>query len=163
MCVLSTCTCTCICIVHELVYTCTCTHIYLNLLQVCLTWPAVGNLTIGWKPEGPGRDVEEHINRLTTLVAAFFSAVVGGEVNGRDVIWPTVSLDGENAGKRDLQPDSTCSFRFLRATTSEQDAQVRSSAPNTFMTTFDAAGYEDSVILWNCLQEGHVNVSRSLL
>ena len=102
----------------------------------------MGNFTTGCMPEGPGKDVEEHNSRLTTLVAALFSAVVGGEVSGRDVIWPTISLDGENADRDTLHPESMCVFRFLRATTSEQDgtSHVRSSAPKIFIGTFDAAG-----------------------
>ena len=71
----------------------------------------MGNFTTGCMPEGPGKDVEEHNSRLTTLVAALFSAVVGGEV----------SLDGKNADRDTLHPESMCVFRFLRATTSEQD------------------------------------------
>ena len=55
------------------------------------------------KPDVPGWDVE-HISHLTTLVAAFLSAVVGGEESGHDVIWPTVNLDGENVGRMCLQP-----------------------------------------------------------
>ena len=77
----------------------------------------MGNFTKVCRPEGPGSDEEEHKSRLTTLVVAFCSAFVGGDVSGRDVIWPTVNFDGENVGRACLQPESTCAFKFLRATT----------------------------------------------
>lgn len=72
-------------------------------MQVYLTWPAVGKFTTpDW--EGPAGD---YMSRFTTLVVAFLSAVVGGNVSDLDAIWPIVSFDGENVGRAGLHPDST--------------------------------------------------------
>ena len=102
----------------------------------------MGNFTKVCRPEGPGSDEEEHRSRLTTLVVAFCSAFVGGDVSGRDVIWPTVNFDGENVGRACLQPESTCAFKFLRATTwvHVDTSHARRRSPRTFITTADALG-----------------------
>ena len=50
------------------------------------------------------------------FVATLVSALVGGEVSGRDVICATVILEGLNVGKANLQPESMCAFKFFRAT-----------------------------------------------
>ena len=42
------------------------------------------------------------------FVATLVSALVGGEVSGRDVICATVILEGLNVGKANLQPESMC-------------------------------------------------------
>ena len=39
------------------------------------------------------------------FVATLVSALVGGEVSGRDVICATVILEGLNVGKANLQPN----------------------------------------------------------
>ena len=76
-----------------------------------------------------------------------------------------MSLDGENVGVVSLQPDITCSLRFFRATSVEQDGEshVRRSSPRIFKSTSDAAGYDASVMMWTSLQEVHEKESISLL
>ena len=58
-----------------------------------LTCPAVGNLTTFCNRVASPFVVA--IILFTTLVAAFLSAVVGGDVSGRERICPSVKFDGE--------------------------------------------------------------------
>ena len=83
---------------------------------------------------------------FTTVVATFFSAVVGGEVSGLARIWLTVILEGENVGTLQMHPEATCFFKFFRATTSMQLGFSHRS-PRTFTTTSLASGKVEAQIL----------------
>ena len=99
-----------------------------------------------------------------TLAAALCSVHVGTDWIGHDSICPTVSLEGENAGKVLLmQPDCRWSRRCSRDTTAEHAgfSHCSSSPPRTFSTTSDTLVNVVAVTGCMSLQEGHCMSSSS--
>ena len=127
------------------------------MCTLILTWPAVGNFTMSPVVRDPVPSGDEPISLFTTLVAAFLSAVVGGDVSGRARICPTVSFEGENVCISCVHPNSMCFRRFFSATTSVHPilSYVTSRSPSTFITTSVASGNDVVFISCVSLQEGH--------
>ena len=117
-----------------------------------LTCPAVGNLTTFCNRVASPSVVA--IILFTTLVATFLSAVVGGDVSGRERICPSVNFDGEKVCISCMQPEVVCFLRFFGATTSVQSgfSHFTSKSPSMFITIFVASGNDVSVTSWTTLQ-----------
>jgi hypothetical protein len=65
---------------------------------------------------------------MTTDVATFFSVAVGGAFVGRQIIWPTVSLDGDVAVRLSVQFDLRRLFKCSSLTVSLHTLQCNRSA-----------------------------------
>ena len=104
-----------------------------------LTCPPVGSLTTLLSPDGPGSHSggEDDRSRLITFVAMFASALMGGEVRGRDVICASVIFEGLKVGRTNLQPEFICAFKFFMATNCEHEdlSQEIRRSPSTLDTT----------------------------